>query len=370
MRKSYFITNIVAFRYPPFLTSQDKETVIMFWTQCDKIVTSGGPVKCDFCPCPKYIYVTRCDKTENDFDDCDCNPETAWERARLVTYFASENGCINVDGAWRRLNHTYYPADGSEFSANGSVYKAIETGENGPKTYDTRPKAQTEWDAHPKSYWGEKVIAACTCCCLLDAEYTAEFNLQTYSYSQMWTQASEPVVISTAESTNYLNSQGAGAEVEFNTRAKTARIAQYHERSEYKCTWGNATSPADDWQCEIDQTEGNVTLQLALSENCDKLLLTGLNIRTESVYENRCGVASHDSDWLDKVLDDGGSYPEIPFSGYAEGTFQLNFSKTTHQDLDTYTSSLNGQITLRRKSKSLPPAAYRAVYEQLDPSLK
>lgn len=342
----------------------------MFWTHCDKIVTSGGPVKCDFCPCPKYIYVTRCDKTENDFDDCDCNPETAWERAHLVTYFASENGCINVDGAWRRLNHTYYPADGSEFSANGSVYKAIETGENGPKTYDTRQKAQTEWDAHPKSHWGEKVIAACTCCCLLDAEYTAEFNLQTYSYSQMWTQASEPVVISTAESTNYLNSQGAGAEVEFNTRAKTARIAQYHERSEYKCTWGNATSPADDWQCEIDQTEGNVTLQLALSENCDKLLLTGLNIRTESVYENRCGIASHDSDWLDKVLDDGGSYPEIPFSGYAEGTFQLNFSKTTHQDLDTYTSSLNGQITLRRKSKSLPPAAYRAVYDQLSPSLK
>ena len=287
-----------------------------------------------------------------------------------MTYFASENGCINVDGAWRRLNHTYYPADGSGFSANGSVYKAIETGENGPKTYDTRQKAQTEWDAHPKSHWGEKVIAACTCCCLLDAEYTAEFNLQTYSYSQMWTQASEPVVISTAESTNYLNSQGAGAEVEFNTRAKTARIAQYHERAEYKCTWGNATSPADDWQCEIDQTEGNVTLQLALSENCDKLLLTGLNIRTESVYENRCGIASHDSDWLDKVLDDGGSYPEIPFTGYAEGTFQLNFSKTTHQDLDTYTSSLNGQITLRRKSKSLPPAAYRAVYDQLSPSLK
>ena len=66
----------------------------------------------------------------------------------------------------------------------------------------------------------------------------------------------------------------------------------------------------------------------------------------------------------------GGSYPEIPFTGYAEGTFQLNFSKTTHQDLDTYTSSLNGQITLKRKSKSLPPAAYRAVYDQLSPSLK
>ena len=31
----------------------------MFWAQCDKIVTSDGPVKCDFCPYPKYIYVTR-----------------------------------------------------------------------------------------------------------------------------------------------------------------------------------------------------------------------------------------------------------------------------------------------------------------------
>lgn len=127
----------------------------MFWTQCDKIVTSGGPVKCDFCPCPKYIYVTRCDKTENDFDDCDCNPETAWERARLVTYFASENGCINVDGAWRRLNHTYYPADGSGFSANGSIYKAIETGENGPKTYDTRQKPRPNGTPTPNPT-GEK----------------------------------------------------------------------------------------------------------------------------------------------------------------------------------------------------------------------
>lgn len=58
------------------------------------------------------------------------------------------------------------------------------------------------------------------------------------------------------------------------------------------------------------------------------------------------------------------------FTGYAEGTFQLNFSKTTQQDLDTYTNSLTGRITLKRKSNSLPPAAYRAVYDQLDPSLK
>ena len=165
----------------------------MFWTQCDKIVTSGGPVKCDFCPCPKYIYVTRCDKTENDFDDCDCNPETAWERARLVTYFASENGCINVDGAWRRLNHTYYPADGSEFSANGSVYKAIETGENGPKTYDTRPKAQTEWDAHPKSHWGEKVIAACTCCCLIPQDIKATFTYYSNAFQKQSSVSSEEI---------------------------------------------------------------------------------------------------------------------------------------------------------------------------------
>ncbi|WP_337747518.1 hypothetical protein [Victivallis vadensis] len=237
----------------------------MFWTQCDKIVTSGGPVKCDFCPCPKYIYVTRCDKTENDFDDCDCNPETAWERARLVTYFASENGCINVAGAWRRLNHTYYPADDSGFSANGSVYKAIETGENGPKTYDTRQKAQTEWDAHPKSHWGEKVIAACTCCCTLEAEVNVEV---TYTCHEYWLYTNESTGAVWGEQRWDTTVTAMGTCIATNTVSISDLSGTFHSKNWWDYCTGPEPGSCWDDTCTGSCTDYPLIVRFNLSDDC------------------------------------------------------------------------------------------------------
>ena len=241
----------------------------MFWTQCDKIVTSGGPVKCDFCPCPKYIYVTRCDKTENDFDDCDCNPENAWERARLVTYFASQNGCINMDGAWRRLNHTYYPADGSEFSANGSIYKAIETGENGPKTYDTRQKAQTEWDAHPKSYWGEKVIAACTCCCIGTIEADVTVTTET-SASTTYYEPQGDVVMSYSNSGTYKSR----TPIHAGSNSLSVLTGGQISAIIHEVVYGKVTHEECEKQFSADEDNPTPSFTLELDEHCQEWTIT------------------------------------------------------------------------------------------------
>ena len=347
----------------------------MFWIQCDKIVTSGGPVKCDFCPCPKYIYVTRCDKTENDFDDCDCNPETAWERARLVTYFASENGCINVDGAWRRLNHTYYPADGSEFSANGSVYKAIETGENGPKTYDTRQKAQTEWDAHPKSHWGEKVIAACTCCCWLPVEAKITLNY-TLSYQDKTIYSDRTSI---AQGTTTAAYQGT-IRLTQNSNKKLTGTLLFPETFSFSAS-------NDDVSVACNSHPRPAIFEITLGEDCRSSHLSTASLPTyrlglwdsipaEYFCNNNPYVIEH------PVNQDGWTHTHNDIdrlTSYPEGTYILqgNYHHLSHDTagdavIATYDNSSSVSVTLKVEpvEDKILAFAYNNIYELLSDDLK
>lgn len=46
-------------------------------------------IQADSSPCISYIIITRCDKQENGFDNCDCDLGEAGKRALIAPYKCS-----------------------------------------------------------------------------------------------------------------------------------------------------------------------------------------------------------------------------------------------------------------------------------------
>lgn len=156
----------------------------MYWTRSEKIIISGGGiVKCDECPCPSYLIVGRCDYTWDGPPACSCDPVGAYRGSVSLTRAIVDESGIKIqeeqtDSNGNRIMvcvpiETVLPDD-----AYGHIYHALETSDGKPVLYCSMEKLQEHvrsfgsrnenGDLIPNSheeYWGKLLLDKCPCAC-------------------------------------------------------------------------------------------------------------------------------------------------------------------------------------------------------------
>lgn len=333
----------------------------MFWKRCDKIISSGGLVDCPNCPCPSYIYVTKCYTTDGQ-PDCDsCDPEGAASLASLAVLYESQSGdCIITGNGKYKLGREYPNGEHQTFR-----YAAIEQDGSGIKKYPTQARGEAEWSQHPLSYWGALVIEACNCCCILGARLQVEFDIQTIG---IWDGRSSSDLY-----TKHINHVTGNCLVD--TQIDQLSIDIYDFRISVFYQYND-----DIHECVhegIDERKGALTFTFEKSDDCTELILVGITWTSAITKdeESECSFGYARFNVLEEMA--GPCYVSSPkeslylTGNWSAGCHEIEYpyeDSPDHSD-NTVTATLN--ITkVENTTPSPTPSLYSETYNKLDERLK
>lgn len=331
----------------------------MFWTRHGKLIIDDFRqiIDCDNCPCPAYIIITKCDKQEDGFDDCTCDLEAAGRRAFVVPY---KCGKIFVYDHWWKLNIEYNKNHHPNFSQWGSVFRALEP----DITYCLQAKAQEKLDSEGFAFWGQKVISACKCCCLLPFSARIEFNFLHRDYFLNYNGVGEIVT----------NSSEGNIVVDVEPSSKSFQISV----DDYTLTATYGTEPGKiNATCKNTGPDSRkrITFEFRINDDCTELELYEITSAEAAANgPENCSFGQYIWNYFQQA-EVTGCRKSVPLTApYPEGYWEMNCSVDEIGEAgQQFGNSFSGSLRLTKIDTSpavQPASSYYSAYNKLCDDLK